>query len=80
MGLRTTDTDPPKNLHDAILSLRRQGMGVRGPLETRTGIQICVVGGCIFKDTELVELLEKGELTAEGIKKLAERTNGNQFR
>ena len=54
-----------------FMELRRQGIYARGPFPIRSGFFIYLIYDCIFKESELIGLLENKSCTEEEIKKLA---------
>lgn len=80
MRLQTTYIDTLEDMSTAVMSLRRQGIGVRGPFVVHNGIYICVIGKYILRDIEMVELMKKDELTREGIFRLFDRIDRTECR
>jgi hypothetical protein len=53
----------------ALRSLQERGISFRGPFATSLG-ELIVVEDQILKESELIHLFEKGDLTLDGIRRL----------
>jgi hypothetical protein len=56
----------------AVGLLRKHGVTVGFPMQTADGLVIFSVGKDTLTANQLLELLERGELDAEGVRKLVE--------
>lgn len=59
----------PELLTAALKSLQERGISFRGPFATSLG-ELIVVEDQILKESELIHLFEKGDLTLDGIRRL----------
>ncbi len=64
--------DRANDIVRAVHLLRQQGMAVGFPMQTADGEVIFPVGKDTLTADQILELLERGELHAEGVRRLVE--------
>jgi hypothetical protein len=63
-----------KGIIKALQSLRTQNIPFKGPVQSRRGHHVVLVGTFLLLESELIELLEKDELNSAGILKMGIRS------
>jgi hypothetical protein len=63
-----------KGIIKALQSLRAQNIPFKGPVHSRRGHHVVLVGTFLLLESDLTELLEKGELNSEGILRMGIRS------
>jgi len=63
-----------KGIIQALQSLGAQNIPFKGPVQSRSGHHVVLVGNVLLLEAELIELLEKGELNSDGILKMGIRS------
>ncbi|HXN24601.1 MAG TPA: hypothetical protein VOA41_17835 [Candidatus Dormibacteraeota bacterium] len=63
-----------KGIIKALQSLRAQNIPFKGPVQSRRGHHVVLIGNVLLLEAELIELLEKGELNSDGILKMGIRS------
>ena len=63
-----------KGIIKALRSLGTQNIPFQGPVQSRRGHHVVLVGNFLLLEAELIELLEKGELNSDGILKMGIRS------
>jgi hypothetical protein len=58
----------------ALQCLRAQNIPFKGPVHSRRGSHVVLVGSFLLLEAELIELLEKGQLNTDGILKMGMRS------
>ena len=67
----------PQDLENAVQLLRRLGLSVSLPHQTAGGEMFFEIEGCVFTVAQILELLDKNGLDAEGIRRFAAKRREN---
>jgi hypothetical protein len=74
-GMTSTARGVSRNgIIEALQSLRAQNIPFKGPVQSRRGHHVVLIGNVLLLEAELIELLEKGELNSDGILKMGIRS------
>ena len=72
--------DRANNIVRAVQLLRQHGMAVGFPMQTADGEIIFAVGKYTLTADQILELLERGELHAEGVRRSVEAQSATPMR